>query len=66
MYPGQSMRETTGSPKASHSCRKRAALSDSGAVDGFSGEPGVVGDDADGTVLDSRQGSDHLAGKARL
>ncbi|SKV87813.1 Uncharacterised protein [Mycobacteroides abscessus subsp. massiliense] len=32
MYPGQSTNERTGNPNASHSCRKRAALSDAAAV----------------------------------
>ena len=45
--PGVSTSDTTGRPNASHSCRKRAALSDAAARDRARHHHGVVGEDAD-------------------
>ena len=65
MNPGVSHSESTGSPNASHSCRKRAALSALAGVDGAGQVHRVVGDDADRPALHPGQRRHHARGERR-
>jgi hypothetical protein len=59
IIPGVSTSVMTGSPNASHSCRKRAALSAPVAVDRAGEVVGVVGEHADRAALDASERGDH-------
>ena len=61
---GVSQRNRTGSPKASHSCRKRAALSAASASIAPPRWAGVVGDDPQRAALHPRECSDHAGAEA--
>ena len=65
MKPGVSQSETMGRPNASQSCRKRAALSAHGRVDGAGEMHRVVGDEAERMTFDAHQRRDHAGREFR-